>query len=62
MVLFLQPTICLPQEEQVVQSIAFGGYLSPLVKIKKEGQNYYYHLDGEHWMIRWKSVREVYRL
>ncbi|WP_028296896.1 WG repeat-containing protein [Olivibacter sitiensis] len=48
--LFLQATVCLPQEEQNVQSIAFGAHLSPLVKIKKDGQNYYYHLDGKHWI------------
>lgn len=38
------------QTEQTVESIALGGYLSPLVKVQKDGKQYWHHLDGNHWI------------
>lgn len=35
---------------QTAESIAFGGHLSPLVKVQKDGRDYLYHLDGDVWI------------
>lgn len=49
--LFIISTISgFSQTEQEVESIAFGGYLSPLVKVIKDEKSYYYHPDGKHWI------------
>lgn len=39
------------QKEHLVESIAFGSHLSPLVKVQQDGgKQYWYHLDGNHWV------------
>ena len=38
------------QDAQEMESIGFSRDVSPLVNIKKEGQTFYYHLDGQIWL------------
>ncbi len=47
-ILFLSVCLGFSQEPQVVSSVAFGDYLSPLVKIKKQGREYYVHPFSGH--------------
>ncbi|WP_270090696.1 WG repeat-containing protein [Sphingobacterium sp. SYP-B4668] len=48
--LLLQPFLVAAQAVEVVESIAFGDYLSPLVKVKKDSKAFYYDLNGNHWI------------
>ena len=49
-ILLLLASYSFAQTEQAVESLAFGGYLSPLVKVQKDGKQYWYHLDGDDWI------------
>ncbi|ERJ57658.1 hypothetical protein M472_02645 [Sphingobacterium paucimobilis HER1398] len=48
--LLFQLSLSYTQEYQVVESIEFGDYLSPLMKIKKSGKTYYYHPASDFWI------------
>lgn len=49
-ILLLLSSYSFAQTEQIVESLALGSYLSPLVKVQKDGKQFWYHLDGDHWI------------
>lgn len=49
-VFFLHFFFAFSQEPHVVESLAFGGHLSPLVKVKNQGKEYYVHPTGGQWI------------
>lgn len=50
LILFFPFILGYTQERQIVESIDFGDYLSPLMKIKKSGKTYYYHPTSDIWI------------
>ena len=48
--LLLSTVLGFSQTVQTADAIGFGGSMSPLVKVKKDRKEYFYHLDGNHFI------------
>ncbi|SJN25471.1 hypothetical protein FM120_04400 [Sphingobacterium faecium PCAi_F2.5] len=46
----LLPFFGYSQTVQIVESMGFERSISPLIKVKKEKKDFFYHLAGNHWI------------